>query len=410
MLRLARIGVLLAAAAAGATCSAQPEAAASPPPNQPATAASQPAAYWLRVTADRVNLRTRADANSVVITRLERDAVLEAVDSQFGWHRVRPPEDVFSYVSARHVDQVSHEEGIVSVRSGMLRVRVGSLIAEVDPLQSEVQTLLPRGASVRIVGRSGNWLKIVPPAGVFAYVSGDHVERVSPAVAARLRAATTTQPSAEAAALRPSDQAAPAPDLTGPWGQRLRLIETAIEAEGRKPPLEQSWTGLVGRLRPVVAQREEPMVARLAQRWVMVLEERSAAQSALRASEVIARRAGRSRAQLDREVEQIRQARRRATSRPAFAAQGQLLRSYALATARPAERFKLQDPITREVVAYLVFPAAGPARPQPFVGQYVGVHGEREFDQALGVDVIRVVEVEALGRETPATQPARKTP
>ena len=50
-----------------------------------------PAQYWLRVTAERVNVRSRAALNSRIIGRVNRDDVLEGRGSADGWHQVVPP-------------------------------------------------------------------------------------------------------------------------------------------------------------------------------------------------------------------------------------------------------------------------------------------------------------------------------
>ena len=184
-------------------------------------------ATWLRVTGEQINVRSRPDANSVALMRVEPDDVLRAVDQdQYGWYRILPPEGAFSYVSAEHVDRRGPSEGIVSVGSGTLRVRVGSTLRDLDPLQCEVQILLERGTLVRIVGVQGGWLKIVPPAGVYAYVSNQHVEPVSEEVAARLRggrtpttqAVATTVPAQGGRAGAGTSQPAAGPDVSGPWG------------------------------------------------------------------------------------------------------------------------------------------------------------------------------------------------
>ncbi|MCK4340184.1 MAG: SH3 domain-containing protein, partial [Phycisphaerae bacterium] len=293
--------------------------------------ASQPTAqaYWLRVTADRLNVRSQPDANSIVVTRVERDAILRALGSRFGWHRVLPPEGVFSYVSAAHVERQSETEGLVAVRSGTLRVRVGSLVRELDPLKSEVQTLLERGTPVRIVGAQGEWLKIVPPEGVYLYVSDKYVQQVSDEVAARLGAAITTtpqpagitsgEPSPQPIAVA-ATQPAEGPDLSGPWGRRLVQVETAITAQAARPALEQAWDEPLTHLRPIAAQRAEPLAARLAAAWIVQLEERGADQEALRAAEEVLQRTARERARHERELERIKRLRQRAASQPAFSA------------------------------------------------------------------------------------------
>ncbi len=152
-----------------------------PPSTQPA--ASEP--YFLRVRAAEVNLRCRADQNSTVVARVPRDTVVRAFREEFGWHAIAPPRGVFSLVSSDYVEERG-DEGVVTVSSGALRVRVGSLLYDLDPLRSEVQRLLQPGYRVRIVGRQPGWYRIVPPEGVYLFVHGEHVERISPELAVEL--------------------------------------------------------------------------------------------------------------------------------------------------------------------------------------------------------------------------------
>lgn len=411
------VGMLLAIGPGGLRVTAQHENQREVSTRPVVTSRPERTEVWLRVTAEQVQVRSRPDANSVAVTRAEPGDVLRAVDQDpYGWYRILPPEGVFSYVSAEHVDRRGPTEGIVSVRTGTLRVRVGSTLRDLDPLHSEVQMLLEGGTAVQIVGEQGGWLMIKPPKGVFAYVSGEHVERISDDVAAQLRsgkrptthATATPSPAPAASATRP---AASGPDLTGPWGQRLLLAETAIEAEGRKPLLEQTWVDPIARLRPIAAQSEEPMVARLAQAWMDQLEQRIVEQSTVREAEEVLQRAARDRAHHQRELERLEQVQQRAASRPAFAARGELLRSYAIETAGGQRWYKLRDPLTQRIEAYVEIGPDSKLKPNDYLGQYVGVRGMRRTAPELGADVVWAEEIVALTREeSPTTRPARQGP
>jgi hypothetical protein len=353
------------------------------------------------------------------VIRLERDAVLRAVGSQFGWYKVVPPEGAFSYVSAAHVARQGETEGIVSVTSGALRVRVGSLIQDVDPAAADVQILLERGATVRILGAAGDWLKIAPPVGVYAYAAEAYVTRVDDDVAARLMAqqGIASRP-VQAAATRPAARpvrpasvpTTTAPDLSGPWGQRLVLVEAAIETEAARPTLERSWDALIARLRPITEQHEEPTVARLAAAWICDLESRTAAQEALRAAQELEQRGARERALQERELARLEQVRQRAATRPAYAARGELLHSLAIGERQGRRLYKLQDPLTRQVEVYVELDPESQVDLESLIGKYVGVRGARRADESLGVDVVRVEEVVVLESERPASQPTRRQP
>ncbi len=373
-------------------------------------AASQPAdesAYWLRVSANLLNVRSRPDGNSTVVTRVREGTLLRGARQVYGWHEVEPPEGIFCLVSAEYIDRRGEEQGVVSVRSGRLRVRVGSTVHKLDPLRSEVQALLESGTRVRIVSEVDGWLKIAPPEGVRAYVSADHVARISDKVAATLRDAAVEAPDTTLTATQESQattQPATAVSLRGEWGQKLAAIETDIEAENRKPALDQNWSAIRGRLQPITQQPAEPAVGRLAAAWITKLDQRISEQAALRAAEEVLRRNERERAQHGREMRRVRELRTHAATQPDFAAQGTLRRSFVANAVDGHRLYKLLDPATLDVRAYVV--AASGVDLAEYLGRYVGVQGERQFDAALGTEVIRVTALRVLE----AAEPASGTP
>jgi len=386
------------------------------------TPSTQPAEehYWLRVTGDRVNLRSRADLNSRIVGRANRDDVLEAVGREYGWHRIVPPDGVFSLVSASYIERVGGDRGIVNVDT-TLRVRVGSDVQPRDPMRSEVQTRLENGTEVQVIGAlDEDWLRIVPPDGVYVYISGDYVEQVGPEVAERLRAAKPpsasrpsvvtasrpTLPGLAEATTRPAEQ----PDLTGRWGKRLGWVLPAIENEERKPLVEQSWDGVLGHLQPIAAQREEPQVAKLAAAWIEKIERRTEEQAVARAARDVARQAERGKIRHARELEELRQAKDLLKTPPQFDARGVLRPSFVLPAGPYGMRYKLEDPFTHKVRAYVEFPTELGIDVGACIGKYVGVRGERQSQEGLRVPVLRVSHMTVLNPDQPKSPPAREKP
>ncbi len=372
----------------------------------PDTQPSDTPAY-VQVTAERLNVRSRADANAMIVTRLKQGDVLRVVSrDQYGWYAVEPPADVFSLVSSEYIDRRDEDRGVVSTRSGALRVRVGSVVQRVDPLQSEVQARLEPGTAVEIVGEQDGWYQIVPPDGTPVYVYGEHVQPLDPAQARRILAR-------QAAERRPPDPAATQPareiDLSGEWGQQLEQIELALEVEGEKPYLRQSFEPYIEQLRPLARQAEAPGVARVARAWVVLLEQRKIDQRIVRDAEEILRREARDRAQFEREQERIKRLWRRISSRPAFDARGVLLESYAVKREDGSVWYRLQDPVTESVVVYVEFPPGSNLVADDFLGEYVGVLGRRRLEAGVGADVLRADNVIVLRELPPApsTRPAR---
>ncbi len=404
---------LLVAAATTSPALAQSttgSAAVLPEPSAEATQSE----YWLRVTAERVNVRSRADLNSRIVGRVNRDDVLEGWGSENGWHKIVPPPGVYSLVAAQYIERVGEDRGLVKVETS-LRVRVGSDVQPRDPMLSEVQTRLEPDAEVRILGGlDGGWLKIVPPDGVYVYISGDYVEQVTAEVADRLRAAKPTAAVAASPAsgkpTGPTTQPAEQPDLSGLWGMRLASVLESVEAEQRKPSDEQAWEPFATRLRPIAVQREEPQVARLAAAWLEKTESRIKEQAVAREAREIARQAERDRARHARELEEIRRAKDDLKPRSEFDARGVLRPSFAVPAGPYGLRYKLQDPFTHKVAAYVEFPTELGVDVTTCVGKYVGVRGEEQTIKGVSVSILRVTRLTVLNPDGPADAPAREKP
>lgn len=412
--RLSGMGLIALLSAAAIAQTEKPAASSDKPKS------AEAGQYWVRVVGERVNIRSRPDRNSAIVTRTEKGQVLRVVGTEYGWCRVEPPRDVFSLVSAAHVDLGPDKRGVVAVERGKLRVRVGSAVRKLDPSRSEVQTLLPRGAVVQVRENLGEWLKIDPPAGVFVYVSADFTERISESDAlqwlrdqeAVMNADLAPKPAANSAAdadgvKHAADQRPPSIDLSGRWGVQLASVEGRVEAEAKRPIVDQGWGGVISELGPIASQRSEPEVARLASAWIVRLQERVFDQDLVRQAGAISRRQARAREQHERELAGIQQARKQSAKSPDFVARGELATSFAFDRKTHPRRYRLLDPLSRRIEAYVDFPAGYAGDPKTLVGKLIGVRGKRRQVAGLGVDVIDVAGIVALEPIQPAT---RKTP
>jgi hypothetical protein len=402
--------VLLLAATAGAVARAQP-ASDSAELQAPAVAPPAESRYWLRVTAEHVNLRSRADLNSRIVGRVNRDDVLAGRGAENGWHRIVPPADVFSLVAAQYIERVGDDRGRVQVDTS-LRVRVGSDLQPRDPLLSEVQTHLERGAEVRILGElDGGWLKIIPPDDVYVYVSTEYVEQITPEAAARLRAAKAAAQAVDSAEpVEPATQPAEQPELSGPWGQRLSPLLERIEAEEKKPVDQQAWDAIKAELQPIADQREEPQVAQLAASWLDTTNRRVEQQAVARGAAEITHRSEEDLARPGREREDIRRAKVEKEQRPRFDARGVLRPSFAVPPGPYGLRYKLQDPFTHEVAAYVEFPTELGFDIPACIGKYVGVRGEKQTVEGVKVSILRVTHLTVLNPDKPIPPPPREQP
>jgi hypothetical protein len=80
-----------------------------------------------------------------------------------------------------------------------------------------------------------------------------------------------------------------------------------------------------------------------------------------------------------------------------YVARGQLLESVVLGERDGTRFFKLRDPLSRKVIAYLEIPAGSKLSPEPLIGRYVGVKGASRHEPRLGTDLIRVADLVYLG-------------
>lgn len=292
--RCATIATILTACYA--TLHAQVGQSATPVP-PPATQQTLAEPVWLRATADRVNIRSRPDGNSVVMGQVDRDTALRADRVEFGWYRILPPEGIYCYVAAEYVEMTGDNAAVVKISEGTLRVRAGSTVRDVNPVNSDVLSRLNAGMALQVLGREGDWLRIAPPPDIRLYISDKFVERIGDDQAVLLRK-TVRDVAPPPMAVRPTSgpSAAPTPITAkpnaagGPWSQRLAALESRIDIESRKPAGQQNWTEIARELERVAGQAEDKSAARLARAWMASVQQRASQREALAAVEAIVKR------------------------------------------------------------------------------------------------------------------------
>jgi hypothetical protein len=328
--------------------------------------------FWLRVTGDRVNIRSRADVNSRIVGRASVGDLVEGTAEEYGWYRIVPPPDVFSLVASEYIDRVAGAGGVVNVDTS-LRVRVGSDIQARDPELSEVQTRLQPGDEVEIVGQiNDQWLKIRPPAGVYVFIWGEFTERLSDEEAARLRAKQPTVKPAETAK-EPEPTAPPTADTTPPIAEKPATqpsprpadVATAspksVSEPVQAPPASQPAPAA-----DAVGSRQTALVPKVAIKPVSPKATK---------------------------IESI-------PKRP-FDARGIIKPSFAIEPGEYGLRYTLSDSATKEQRAYIEIPPELGFDAPKSIGKYVGVHGVWTDDTTSGVKVLRATHVAVLKIDRP---------
>lgn len=150
----------------------------------PAQTDNEPSSYTLRVTVERLNIRPKMTTRYNEMTQAEAGEILSGVSKIGNWHRILPPPGTFCYVLADNVELLSSARGVVRDDVVSLPVRLGSNTSPTSPDSAEVLAELNAGDRVEIIVRDGDWYRIRPPKGVYAYVmngddSGDFVEVVN---------------------------------------------------------------------------------------------------------------------------------------------------------------------------------------------------------------------------------------
>ncbi|HAM71829.1 MAG TPA: hypothetical protein DCM86_09320 [Verrucomicrobiales bacterium] len=212
---------LFSALLAGAGFAAQPShskahaakpAAAKPAAPAPASDSAEALSAGPAVTKqDHVNVRSRPDTESDVVTHLKKHEMVTVVEEVFHkkagpgeptrWAKIAWPSEVPVWVYADFVD---HSGSAVKVAKVNLRSGPGENFAVVGTLQ--------KGTSIKKLDAKGDWWKIEAPEGCHAYIAANLLE-AKPAAAPVV--VSTPPPSApKPAPLRPAPVTAPPPPIS----------------------------------------------------------------------------------------------------------------------------------------------------------------------------------------------------
>ena len=128
----------------------------------------------VRVTGNNVNLRSEPKSNAEILKQVSVGVELDARFSTHvsglivdEWVRVTPPQEVNFWIYSALV-----ENGEVNVAKAQIRSGAGLTFSVVGQVE--------RGTKIVERGRVGDWIKIAPPEGTYAWISGKFVEVVAP--------------------------------------------------------------------------------------------------------------------------------------------------------------------------------------------------------------------------------------
>lgn len=425
--------------------------------NLPAVLSAQQAPFEGQVVEDQVPIRAGGAPQFYVVGQLQKGQKVQVEEIVFGWYKIIPPPDVASVIAKDHVQvQPDGKTALVSVE--VAPVFAANIESTQDPNRHWRRQLnLARGQKVEIIGEDGTFWKIKPPAGAFVYVAPGAIRRVETPVPT----ATTPQPTPQPSAALPPSQptTGPAPSITPspttstppPTPPAPSTAETAPAAQPTptpSPSAAPTVTPPPSPTPPTPVQPPQPAVRQAAKLFAeaeaafkeaqsLPVEEQPLdhllglyralqTRSDLLPSElriVVARIAQLQRnAQIAAELRQIQglrqeiqerermlqeQALRQAQENLAlpdrakhYDAIGMLQASAIYDGTRLPRLFRLVDPATQRTIAY-VNPSPM-LDPRIYLGQVVGLIGQRRYDQALQLALFEVREIDIL---QPASRP-----
>lgn len=377
-------------------------ATAAPPADQPA----KDTGYIGELTGDNVYIRSGPSTNYYPVTKLQAGDRVRVIGQEDDWLAIVPPEGCYSLIADTYVDVGDGVHGVVN--GDKVRVRAGSRLQPNQYYAS--QTKLSKGAVVEILGHAGEfgvdhqgYYKIVPPAGVKLWISGQYVERV-PEELLKLEAAgketllatDSATPAAPASPDTPAAAEPKGPDLATvkarieEYRARIEQIDADLKAELAKPLSRRDLQPIIDRFTPLANQNLDEFTAvyaatRIAQIGDMI--EMIEALAHVR--------------QLGERVKTDRKAAltARASIRPAaplikegFDAEGELRYSAVYDSPVGPRRFRLVDPSSAvpRTIGYVEIPAEAGIDVTDYVGRIVGVRAREINLQVGGVDPIPI--------------------
>jgi uncharacterized protein YraI len=124
-------------------------------------------AVKVKVTGDRVSLRSTPDLNAELLDRAMRGEELVFLGETNDWVAVQAPDSLHFWASSEYIQNGVVVPAKLNIRSG--------------PSQNySVVCVLNAGAAVSLRGEFNEWLKIAPPIGSKVWISKQYVEKIEP--------------------------------------------------------------------------------------------------------------------------------------------------------------------------------------------------------------------------------------
>jgi len=243
--------------------------------------------YIAEITADDVYIRSGPGTNYYPCGKLNQADRVKVVASKFTWSQVVPPTGCFSWISMQYVSLDPNNPTIGIVTSDLVRVYAGSEYWE--PIRSDrLQLKLNSGDKVKLMGApapngvlaTAGYYKIVPPEGVYLWVSTRYTKPLSPVVVipptvgpSTVGPSTVGPPTVGPSTVGPptkTDVNTPAviPTVVSVEAKKLAeyyALQKQLQAERAKPIDRQDYTNIRKALEGIVANKEAGKAGHYAQ-------------------------------------------------------------------------------------------------------------------------------------------------
>ena len=123
----------------------------------------------VRVTGDRVSLRSAPSLDSAVLNRAMSGEILKELDRTNNWIAVEAPHYMDAWVAASYVSNSMVTPEKLNVRSGPNR-------------NYAVLTIVERGTKLKVMDRFNDWIKVTPPKGSCVWISSKYTESIAPEI------------------------------------------------------------------------------------------------------------------------------------------------------------------------------------------------------------------------------------
>ena len=331
------------------------------------------------VTGTNVYVRSGRGINYYPCMKLSRPAKVKVVGEVPGWFKILPPDGSFSLISKKYV----HAEGNTGTVTGTnVLVRAGSSLPLYASRIECIQTKLNIGDKVTIIGSKGDYYKILPPKGVYLWISSRYVKPISsttqPSPTTSTTPTVTTKPTTAKAIIITTPQ----PEALKKAIADFEAAEKVLKAEMKKPRESRNLTGLLAKYRAIKISADSPLAPYIEAR-IRFLQSQIELLKDLREAERIIQDTDLKQAELAAQRERMKLA--HPTTRPAraYAAEGILLASE-LFPGGPIgpKRYLLRDPHTHLIVSYVQC-TTDAVDLSKYIGAYVRIVGSPHFNEAV---------------------------